>query len=276
MTRVVMSDVAALAGVNKGTVSRALRGDRRISSETRQRVWEAAKKLGYELNAVASGLSSQKTGVIGVAVERISSPWAGTFLGAVSGVLNRFKMELMLFEAGTSAVSISNALRRIESRKADGLIWVGERELDRAQLDIPVVRVGMKSRENEYLVGLEQTSLLKRVQTLAGNRPLVYRGGPYAFAGFLSSLQSDSGSGTPFIIWDGLDELPVNEKPSLICGSGQLARLLSVNCLCLPARQLGVLAARVLNNVLRNSGVRPKVTFVKVPLVFPSDEFILE
>jgi LacI family transcriptional regulator len=276
MTRVVMSDVAALAGVNKGTVSRALRGDRRISPETRQRVWDAAKKLGYELNAVASGLSSQKTGVIGVALESISSPWVGTFLGAVSGVLNRFKIELLLFEAGTSAVSISNALRRIESRKVDGLIWVGERELDHSLLDIPVVRVGLKSHDDEYLVGVEQESVLKRVQTLAGNRPVIYRRGPYAFAGFLESLQSDSGSGSPFIIWDGPDELPRDEKPSLLCGSMQLARVLSVNCLCVPFRQLGVLAARVLNNVLRSSGVRPKVTLVKMPLVLPSDEFVHE
>ena len=42
-----MADVAAAAGVNKGTVSRALRGDKRISNETRERIWRIARELGY-------------------------------------------------------------------------------------------------------------------------------------------------------------------------------------------------------------------------------------
>ena len=69
MTRVTMADVAAAAGVNKGTVSRALRGDKRISNETRERIWRIARELGYEPDAVASGLSSRRTGVVAVVVE---------------------------------------------------------------------------------------------------------------------------------------------------------------------------------------------------------------
>ncbi|MGI6076226.1 MAG: LacI family DNA-binding transcriptional regulator [Pyramidobacter sp.] len=275
MARVIMSDVAELAGVNKGTVSRALRGDPRISPETRQRVWDAAKKLGYELNAVASGLSSHKTNLVGVAVERINAPWLGDFLGALSGVLNRFKMELLLFDVGTSAVSIENALRRINSRKADGVIWAGGRKLNHDLLDVPVVRVGLDAYEGEYLVGLERQATLDCVKNLAGERPVIYRGGSFAFAPFLSDLQLSGGKGSPFIVWDGLDDLPQGEKPSLVCGGEQTARLLSAACLRFPARQLGALSARVLNNILRGTGVRPKTTLVKVPLVSPTGEFVL-
>ena len=122
MARVTMADVALEAGVNKGTVSRALRGDRRISAETRGRVWETAKKLGYELDAVASGLSSRRTGVAAVVLERMDAPWTGEFLSAAAGVLSRCKMELLLFEGGSASLA-ANVLRRIEGRKADGLIW---------------------------------------------------------------------------------------------------------------------------------------------------------
>ncbi len=45
--RVTMSDVAGLAGVHPSTVSRALAGNDHIPVETRQRVCQAAEKLGY-------------------------------------------------------------------------------------------------------------------------------------------------------------------------------------------------------------------------------------
>ena len=48
-----MDDVARLAGVNKATVSRALKGDHRISPATREKVWKSAKVLGYHPDAVA-------------------------------------------------------------------------------------------------------------------------------------------------------------------------------------------------------------------------------
>lgn len=63
--KVKMEDVAKLANVNKATVSRALKGDSRISASTRERVWKAAKALGYQPDAVARGLSSNRTGLLG-------------------------------------------------------------------------------------------------------------------------------------------------------------------------------------------------------------------
>ncbi|MBP9028047.1 MAG: LacI family DNA-binding transcriptional regulator, partial [Aminivibrio sp.] len=50
MAKATMEDVARLAGVNKATVSRALRGDSRISQTTREKVWKTAKELGYRLD----------------------------------------------------------------------------------------------------------------------------------------------------------------------------------------------------------------------------------
>ncbi len=270
-----MADVAERAGVNKGTVSRALRGDRRISSETRQRVWNAAKELGYELDAVASGLSSRRTGVIGVAVERMDAPWAGEFLSAAAGVLLRCKMELLLMDAGGGAGSAVNVTRRVEGRKADGLIWLGEQSVDCGALDIPVVRVGQIESKNEFRVWLECRDSLNRVRALAGGRPVTYCRGPDALMGFLSCLEDGGGDGEPFIIWDGLRTLPAGERPSLICGDERLARWMGVGCLRVPVRELGVLSARVLTNVIRETGVRPSVTLVKAPYLSASGELIL-
>jgi len=65
--RVRITDVAAAVGVSIATVSAALNDVEaaRISAETRQRVREAAARLGYAPNRLAQGLRSQRSGTIG-------------------------------------------------------------------------------------------------------------------------------------------------------------------------------------------------------------------
>lgn len=73
LIRSTIKDVAVAAGVTAGTVSRALRGDPRVIASTRQRIMEAADKLGYRPNLQARGLQTGRTGAIGLACP--SGPW---------------------------------------------------------------------------------------------------------------------------------------------------------------------------------------------------------
>ncbi|MDP9224171.1 MAG: LacI family DNA-binding transcriptional regulator, partial [Actinomycetota bacterium] len=56
MSRVVISDVAAAAGVSPTTVSHALSGRRAVSEITRQRILGVVDELGYRPNLVARSL----------------------------------------------------------------------------------------------------------------------------------------------------------------------------------------------------------------------------
>ncbi len=58
--KVTMADVARKAGVHQATVSRALRNDRRIPEETRQRIREAAEALNYRPNPLVSALIAER------------------------------------------------------------------------------------------------------------------------------------------------------------------------------------------------------------------------
>ena len=60
--------IAELAGVSIGTVDRALHGRPGINDETRQRVLDIAKKIGYRPNLAARSLSTGKRVRIGVCV----------------------------------------------------------------------------------------------------------------------------------------------------------------------------------------------------------------
>ena len=271
MTRVTMADVAAAAGVNKGTVSRALRGDKRISNETRERIWRIARELGYEPDAVASGLSSRRTGVVAVVVEKMDRPWTGAFLAAAAGVLSRFKMEALLFEAGSPARTHADIVRRIESRKADGLVWLGEQPLEEAQFDMPVVRVGSGLNGANFRVGLDRDWTTALVRSLCTDRAVVYHGGENAAFDFLAQLSG--GDAPAFPIWD--DFCAIGERPALVCGDARLAALLGVPCLRFPARELGVLAARLLTNAIRGCGVRPVAVLARPPLISAAGEPVL-
>ena len=66
--RATLADVAAVAGVSKMTVSRALRGAADVSGANIEKVRRAAREIGYVGNPLASSLSGQRAPLVGVVV----------------------------------------------------------------------------------------------------------------------------------------------------------------------------------------------------------------
>ena len=72
MTRIrTIKDLAELAGVTAGTVSRALAGSELISTKTRERIQALADEHGFRPNVMARNLRTQRTGAIGVVIPPI-------------------------------------------------------------------------------------------------------------------------------------------------------------------------------------------------------------
>ena len=61
-------DVARLAGVGNGTVSRVLNGSARVSPATRARVLAAIAELDFVPSSVARQLSTGRSGAVGAVV----------------------------------------------------------------------------------------------------------------------------------------------------------------------------------------------------------------
>ncbi len=61
-----MADVAVVANVSHQTVSRVLNSHPSVRPETRQRVLDAVRELGYRRNSAARALVTRRTGTIGV------------------------------------------------------------------------------------------------------------------------------------------------------------------------------------------------------------------
>lgn len=98
-----ITDLARLAGVSAGTVSRALAGKELVNAKTRERIQALAREHGFQLNQMASNLRRQKTGVIGVAIplghdrrQQISDTFFMTLLGHLADELTERGYDLML------------------------------------------------------------------------------------------------------------------------------------------------------------------------------------
>lgn len=98
-----LSDLARIAGVSTGTVSRALAGNSLVNANTRERIAALAREYGFRPNQMASNLRRQKTGMIGIAIplghdqrQQISDTFFMTLLGHLADELTERGYDLML------------------------------------------------------------------------------------------------------------------------------------------------------------------------------------
>lgn len=263
MSKVTMADVALEAQVNKATVSRALKGDPRISPITREKVWEAAKRLGYRIDTVAQGLSSKKTSLVGVVLGDIRAPWAGAFLSGVEKVLSRNRMEMILKEADGVLASGEGVFQRLIDRKVEAIIWNASTSFS-ASPDVPVVAVGEEISGSSMRVIHNKDHVCHMVLSVAGIRSIRYLGGKNPLFSYLSDLERP-GDGVLSIYDDRLPPFSSDVEDTLICSDPGNC---PPDCLCLDwsAFDAGGVGARCVVNLIRDKGVRPKEVFLNPSL----------
>ena len=115
-------DVAQKAGVSQPTVSRAFDPKGNISPATRERVLEAAKALGYAPNAIARGLTTQRTGIVGIIMGNITrSHFYPAVLVEFTRRLQAMGKQVLLFNAHETR-PVDEIMPRIMSYRVDALV----------------------------------------------------------------------------------------------------------------------------------------------------------
>ncbi|UAB79015.1 LacI family DNA-binding transcriptional regulator [Erythrobacter sp. SCSIO 43205] len=127
-----LADLAKIAGVSPGTVSRALAGNSLVNTKTREKIEAIAREHGFRPNQMASKLRRQKTGVIGVAIplghavrQQISDTFFMTLLGHLADELTEKGYDLMLRRV-IPAQDEDWLDRFIGSGMVDGVIVIGQ------------------------------------------------------------------------------------------------------------------------------------------------------
>lgn len=126
-----IKELAEVAGVSAGTVSRALAGSELISQATRERIQALAREYGFRPNVMARNLRIQKTGAIGVLIplgheagQPISDPFFITMLAMLADKLTERGYDLLLSRVIPQDMGW---LERVAtSGRVDGLIVLGQ------------------------------------------------------------------------------------------------------------------------------------------------------
>lgn len=142
-----ISDVAQLAGVSKSTASRALSGSGYVSADTRQRVMDAAERLGYVASPNAASLVTGRTKNIGVMIPFISRWFFGQVLEGVETALRARGYDMTLYNVHPGESSSDVFTYFLARRRFDGIIAIAVEpaESDMAllrKLDKPIVGIG--------------------------------------------------------------------------------------------------------------------------------------
>ncbi|EJC83929.1 transcriptional regulator [Rhizobium leguminosarum bv. trifolii WSM2297] len=101
-------DVARVAGVSRAAVSRAFTPDASVSPKTREKVFEAAKELGYRVNYLARSLTNKRSDLVGVVAAGLDNPFRTLQIDNLARVLIARNFRPILLptsqEADTSTV----------------------------------------------------------------------------------------------------------------------------------------------------------------------------
>jgi LacI family transcriptional regulator len=117
-----MRDVARVAGVSAKTVSRVFNEDPHVTSETRERVQWAMRRLNYVPNLLARSFRAGADAAIGLAFPDIADPFFAAMTSSIEESLGKRDMAVVVTSIGYDPARESRALETLLRRQISGLI----------------------------------------------------------------------------------------------------------------------------------------------------------
>jgi len=147
-------EVSRLAQVSPATVSRVLNGTTVVAHTTKERVLEAIATLEYKPNAFARGLATNRSGGIGITVNRVASPYFGAFIEGVEQIVRAAGLHLMVSSGFADAKDELESIEFLLERRCDGVVVQAEELSDDELIELvqgptPVVVFGRRVTEIE-------------------------------------------------------------------------------------------------------------------------------
>ncbi len=191
---ITIKDIAELARVSKGTVSRVINGGPGVGEDTRKRILKLIKELDFQPNASAQGLAAKRSNNIGVIIPHtgsysMSSAYWPTLLTAITEKAASRDYNVLL-STTRSEEDIDSAYKSIlKGRRIDGIIigaeQFGDKQLAELLLkDFPFVMVGKSLNISHYYVDVDNVGGARRMTEhliSMGHKKIALLAGPESF-----------------------------------------------------------------------------------------------
>jgi len=117
-----MKDIAEDLGVSLMTVSKALRNHSDVAEETRRRVCQRARELGYEPNLIARSLAGHRSFLIGLVVPDLMHSFFAEVAKGIERKLAPLGYQIVICSSGENTETELREIKLLLARKVDGLI----------------------------------------------------------------------------------------------------------------------------------------------------------
>ena len=147
-----IKDVAREAGVSIATVSRVLNDIDVVNEDTKKKVLDAIKKLGYRPNIVARSLKTQRTKTIGILIPDISNQLYPEIVRGAEDVSNIYDYNVILCNSDLDIDKEKEYLRVLKEKMVDGVNNMSSSLSDEIldlinELDLKTVLVETKDKD---------------------------------------------------------------------------------------------------------------------------------
>jgi LacI family transcriptional regulator len=122
--RVTINEVARIAGVGVGTVSRVLNGGGKVADETRQRVLAVINSTGYQPSYAARSLRTDRVDTIGFIADAVAtSPFAVDLIKGAQAAAWQHGRLLVIVDADGDERMRDKALQVMLERRVEGIVY---------------------------------------------------------------------------------------------------------------------------------------------------------
>lgn len=147
---ITMKNVAKLAGVSVGTVSRVINKEQGIKEVTLQKVQRAIDELGYIPDVYARGMKKNRTETVALIIPTVWHPFFGEFAYHVEVELSKKGYKLLLCNISGPKREL-DYLTMLQQNKVDGIIAITYSPIeDYLSSNIPFVSID-RSYENKEI-----------------------------------------------------------------------------------------------------------------------------
>lgn len=116
-----LKDVAAQAGVSLMTVSKVLRDAPDVSAATKAKIRRLAEEMGYVPDALARGLRTRRTMLLGLVLPSWNDPVLGPAAATIANRAHELGYDVLVGQSDDDPPREEISIRRLLARRIDGL-----------------------------------------------------------------------------------------------------------------------------------------------------------